>query len=223
MRQFNDPQKSGRKKEECSGERSSKSYKNYGHTSQEEVIRQEAGNNTPRTTNEQISSWTIAGVCEDSGLSIDDLSDESKFYSGKISDIIRQLALGGFALVWLFKYSDPVNPGKVVFPSALLVPTYGFSLAVFFDLLQYIVEFTRNELAAARLEKTGTTHRVTLRIWPRRISMTLWVLKFLTTLTAYLFLFRTIPQLIKNESQSATSSTKLNNKPPLKEQPNAKR
>lgn len=57
------------------------------------------------------------------------------FYSGKASDIARQLAFAGIALVWIFKKeidSIPKIPEQLIIPSALL------ALTLTFDLLQYI-------------------------------------------------------------------------------------
>lgn len=65
------------------------------------------------------------------------LSDYRETYyefSGKASDVSRQLAFAGIALVWLFKIDGSPVP-KV--PEELLFPTITLSLALAFDLLQY--------------------------------------------------------------------------------------
>jgi hypothetical protein len=60
----------------------------------------------------------------------------SETYTGKASDIIRQLILGGVAIIWLFKVSDN---GKESLDKFLVFPLLTLSLALVADLLQYVV------------------------------------------------------------------------------------
>lgn len=58
------------------------------------------------------------------------------FNSGKASDIVRQLALAGIALIWIFKTDiagQPKLPAELIWPAILIVA----GLAM--DLLQYVV------------------------------------------------------------------------------------
>lgn len=57
------------------------------------------------------------------------------FFSGKASEIARQLALAGLALVWLFKID---RPGETAIPAALFAPAGFLILAMFLDLCQYV-------------------------------------------------------------------------------------
>lgn len=67
------------------------------------------------------------------------LSDYKKDYqefSGKASDVARQLAFAGIVLIWIFRVEGPQAqrlPEQLLLPSALLV------LALGADLLQYIL------------------------------------------------------------------------------------
>jgi len=66
------------------------------------------------------------------------LSEYRKIYydlSSKASDVARQLAFAGIALVWLFKQDAKPIP---IIPSSLLLPTALLACALAFDLLQYI-------------------------------------------------------------------------------------
>ena len=56
-------------------------------------------------------------------------------FSGKTSDIARQLAFAGIALVWIFKTNNGTFPRV---PKELLLPTITLALTLAFDLLQYI-------------------------------------------------------------------------------------
>jgi hypothetical protein len=57
-------------------------------------------------------------------------------YTAKASEIVRQLILGGLAIIWVFKTT--VN-GKDTLSMFLSFPLIGLSLSLLADLLQYVV------------------------------------------------------------------------------------
>lgn len=60
--------------------------------------------------------------------------DQKNFATGKASDIARQLAFAGIAVIWLFKTSDATKP----VPADYLWPLWLFLVALLFDLIQYL-------------------------------------------------------------------------------------
>lgn len=56
-------------------------------------------------------------------------------FSGKVSDITRQLSFAGIAIIWLFRVKQEDFP-KI--PNELILPTITISLTLAFDLLQYV-------------------------------------------------------------------------------------
>lgn len=52
-------------------------------------------------------------------------------YEGKTSDIVRQLALAGVAVIWIFRCPNGVLPSILVWAGAAII------LGMLFDLLQY--------------------------------------------------------------------------------------
>jgi len=66
-------------------------------------------------------------------MKLDDIREQYWFYSGKASDISRQLALAGIGVVWIFKVDQPGLP-KI--PDALRAPMAFLVLALFFDFFQ---------------------------------------------------------------------------------------
>jgi hypothetical protein len=58
-------------------------------------------------------------------------------FTGKVSDISRQLAFAGIAVIWIFKKDAP-GTGLTV-PGELLLPDIFIVLALSFDLLQYCI------------------------------------------------------------------------------------
>lgn len=67
-------------------------------------------------------------------MKLKDARENYYFHSGKTSDLIRQLALAGVAVVWLFKY-EVVGVPKI--PAQLLAPLLLIVVGLAFDLLQY--------------------------------------------------------------------------------------
>lgn len=55
-------------------------------------------------------------------------------FTSKASDVARQLAFAGIAVVWIFKAGDTAHPS---IPGALLPPLLSFGVALGLDLLQY--------------------------------------------------------------------------------------
>ena len=56
-------------------------------------------------------------------------------FTAKASDVARQLAFAGIAIVWIFRQQAGDKP---VLPTELLLPAALFAVTLAFDLLQYI-------------------------------------------------------------------------------------
>lgn len=112
------------------------------------------------------------------------------FFSGKASDVARQLALAGVALVWIFKTSNgptPKIPGELILPAGLLVLTLAF------DLFQYITAtaiwgffqwYEERKLNDINDDPELSSHPCLK--WPQN---TFFILKLFTISLAYVFLF----------------------------------
>jgi predicted SPOUT superfamily RNA methylase MTH1 len=57
-------------------------------------------------------------------------------YTSKVSEISRQLSLGGIAIIWIFHKSDG-SGGSI--DRFLILPLISLSLGIVLDLLQYVV------------------------------------------------------------------------------------
>lgn len=93
------------------------------------------------------------------------LSDYQKAYyefSGKASDVARQLAFAGIALIWIFRVERPQAPRL---PEQLLLPSALLVLALGADLLHYIVKtiiwgrFCRKEEKKLKLSLNPCAYR----------------------------------------------------------------
>lgn len=69
-------------------------------------------------------------------MKIQELLDASDKASGKASDLSRQLAFAGIAVIWVLKVG--ANSGGIQFSNELLVPMYCFVAGLAVDFGQYI-------------------------------------------------------------------------------------
>jgi len=69
-------------------------------------------------------------------VKLKDALDNYYVYSGKASDIVRQLALGGIAIIWMFQVAEGSSR---MLPSELFLPLKLIVAALAADLLQYAV------------------------------------------------------------------------------------
>ncbi|HBS03963.1 MAG TPA: hypothetical protein DEA96_03285 [Leptospiraceae bacterium] len=61
------------------------------------------------------------------------------FYTGKASGLVRQLALGGIAVVWLFSLEPSSEGTNYKLPSSLAWPLYLMVLSLAADFLHYMI------------------------------------------------------------------------------------
>jgi hypothetical protein len=73
-------------------------------------------------------------------------------FSGKLSDITRQLSFAGIAVIWLFKKDVSVTP---TLPKDLNLPLILLVLTLSFDYLQYLVESLMWRHVYRSKEKSG--------------------------------------------------------------------
>lgn len=114
-------------------------------------------------------------------------------FSGKASDVARNLSFAGIALIWIFKVAgDPVPkiPKDLVLPAALL------ALTLAFDLLQYIsatliwgVFQWYHERKLNDTSKDPDLDAPTFLKWPQFIF---FVLKLCTIILAYYHIIKYI-------------------------------
>lgn len=120
------------------------------------------------------------------------LKDAREFYyfhSGKTSDLVRQLALAGIAVVWIFRYEVQGVP-KI--PVQLLAPLSLIVLSLTLDLLQYAVATGLWGAFQRRKERDGVKEDAEFTA-PRQLNwpaLTFFWLKVVATASAYYFLLK---------------------------------
>jgi hypothetical protein len=125
-------------------------------------------------------------------MKLKEYRDDFYTYSGKASDLSRQLAFAGIALIWLFKKESvggsPAIPRELILPGFFIVGSLGL------DLLHYCVAaaiwrcFYRSKEKAGVTEKADLTHSELLElpifvIFCAKLALIflayLWILRFL--------------------------------------------
>jgi hypothetical protein len=69
-------------------------------------------------------------------MKLEDALENYQYYSGKASDLCRQLAFAGIALVWIFKTGESIHASV---PKELRPATLFMVITLSLDFLQYVV------------------------------------------------------------------------------------
>lgn len=116
--------------------------------------------------------------------------EDSHFYSGKVSDITRQLAFAGIAVVWVFKQEGklvPIIPNPMLKPLALLVLALGADFLQYFILaLIWYLFYHYHEKRKKEEDPDLPPHS----LWYIRPSGFLWFLKSCAVVSAYILLLK---------------------------------
>ena len=120
--------------------------------------------------------------------------DQYQFFSGKASDVARQLAFAGIAIVWIFKITEGES---VKLDQNLLVPTMLFSLSLLLDLMQYATAaLTWGVFHRYQEKKPENTADSEIKTppslnWP---TLTFFWLKLFCVFFAYIYLVKFLSQ-----------------------------
>ena len=71
-------------------------------------------------------------------MKLSEYKETYQWFSGKASDVVRQLSFAGIAIIWIFKTQSQGIP-KI--PNALLIPLGLFCVSLATDLLQYVLGY----------------------------------------------------------------------------------
>ncbi len=112
--------------------------------------------------NRAKNEWNRTADCRHSGageegegkaVRLDDVKNAYETLSGIASQIVRQLSLAGIGLIWLFNIGTGAKP---TLPHPLLQAALFIFLALFFDLLQYLLGTFTWFLYFRKKERAGT-------------------------------------------------------------------
>ncbi len=121
-------------------------------------------------------------------MKLENTREYYSFHTGKTSDIIRQVGLGGIAVVWVFKVEAG---GKQTVPKELLVAALLIVIALALDLIHYMTGSLVWGIYNRYKENQNTAQDAEFKA-PRQINwptIVLFWLKTLVMITAYGFIF----------------------------------
>lgn len=70
-------------------------------------------------------------------MKLSEYKQDYYIFTGKLSDINRQIAFAGIALIWIFR---KIDGSEISISNELILPSILFAFALGFDILQYIYQ-----------------------------------------------------------------------------------
>ena len=119
-------------------------------------------------------------------MKLSKFKEDSYWFSAKASDIARQLAFAGIAIIWIFKVTDR---DILNIPDALVLPTILFSISLACDLLQYItgtIIWSIFHRCHEKKSETGTDPEITASPYLNYPNWILFALKIMLVFWAYI-------------------------------------
>ena len=120
-------------------------------------------------------------------MKLQDAREHYYFFSGKTSEIIRQLGFAGIAVIWIFKHEVQGTP-KI--PEALLLPLGLIIFGLACDLLHYAIATSIWGIYQRNKEKSGTDEHTSFKAprqfnWP---AIVFFILKVISIVVAYIYI-----------------------------------
>jgi hypothetical protein len=125
----------------------------------------------------------MAGPRKGSTLEVKEAYEMSVDTAGKSSEINRQLALAGIAIIWVFKQD---KAGRQSIPFDLFLPGLLIIISLALDLLQHVVKSELVRHFAKKAEKSGQT--VVFPSWQGKVVDGVYWTKLICTTAAYILL-----------------------------------
>jgi hypothetical protein len=132
-------------------------------------------------------------------VKLQDYRDDFYTFSGKASDLNRQLGFAGIALIWLFKKDVGGSP---TIPATLLLPSILIISSLTLDMLHYCVAsiiwrcFYRGKEKA----KVGENVEIDHSIWLELPIWLLFVAKIVCVVVAYIYIFKFLVGVFLNHT-----------------------
>jgi hypothetical protein len=122
-------------------------------------------------------------------VKLNDYRQDFYTYSGKASDLSRQLAFAGIALIWLFKSE---SAGQFAIPRSLITPSIFIVCALAFDMLHYVMASVIWRWFYRSKEKAFVSEDADLPPHSVALEAPIWIifcLKIAFVLLAYVWIF----------------------------------
>ena len=120
-------------------------------------------------------------------MKLQEYRQEFYTYSGKLSDIGRQFAFAGIAVIWLFKKDIAGSP---TLPRDLILPLMSLILTLSLDFTQYLLGtlIWRSFYISKERANVKETADIKHSVWYERPIYFAFIAKLLSLVAAYIFL-----------------------------------
>lgn len=130
-------------------------------------------------------------------MNLSDARETYYFYSGKLSDINRNICFAGIAVVWIFV--TKVSTSEIKLEKEFLVPLILFVISLALDLLQYLTSTITWSMFHRIKEKSDIQEDSDFKAprwfnWPPLI---MFYLKVFATISGYAVLLKIITKIIR--------------------------
>lgn len=88
-------------------------------------------------------------------MKLEKYKEDAQFFTGKLSDINRQLSFAGIAIIWIFKNE---TDGNINIPNELIIPIILFVISLMLDFVQYVYGATAWTIFFRYHEKQKVKH-----------------------------------------------------------------
>lgn len=119
-------------------------------------------------------------------MKLAELRADKDYFTGKLSDICRQLSFAGIAIIWIFRVGGN-DSGGIPFAASLLTPLALLTVSLALDILHYLYASIAWSIYHRHKERTGTREDVEFKAppqinWP---TNTIFYAKVLATVWGY--------------------------------------
>jgi len=128
-------------------------------------------------------------------MNIDDARQSYYEHSGKLSDVNRQLAFAGIAVIWIFA---TITKGEITLPDNLIFPLYLFIIVLALDLFHYIALawFWGGFQQIKEWQDVSESEEFKAPRWINTPGWTFWMLKVIANIWAYENLLKGLGQML---------------------------
>ena len=124
-------------------------------------------------------------------MKLEEYKKDSYEFSKSTSDLVRQFAFAGIAIIWIFKLD---NAKIHLIPQELLVPLFLFIITLAFDLFQYFIPSIIWTMFYKHHESKGRGGDFELKAskWLSRPGWICYYCKLITLIVGYFFVMKFI-------------------------------
>ena len=132
-------------------------------------------------------------------MKIAEYKEDYYHFTGKLSDINRNMALAGIAIVWLFKKGES---DEIRICTELIMPLIIFAVSLSLDMIQYIYQSLLCFIAYKKFDKKHKNDPNKKEIdveHPEKYNIPTWIffwIKILTMILGYIYIINFLKELL---------------------------